>query len=72
MATAQSSLAFKFLACESFVWYRAVLPNGYLFSVEYKTFIIGAEPLKIAYHIYILIFLSQGTFLRLVFLTDPV
>ena len=43
-----------------------------LVSVEYKTFIIGAEPLKIAYHIYILIFLSQDTFLRLVFLTDQV
>ena len=40
---AQSSLAFKFLASESWVCYRAVAQKVDPFSVEYKTFIIVAE-----------------------------
>ena len=40
----QSSLAFKLLPLEGWVWYRALIPNP--FPVEYKMFIILAESLK--------------------------
>ena len=39
------------MAFENWVCYKAVVPNGQLFFVEYKTFIIVVDLLKIPPHL---------------------
>ena len=49
----QSSVAFKFLAFDLLVCYRAVVPNRQpFFSVEYKTFNIVSESLSFLQQVY--------------------